>query len=281
MKETQKSGFGSTLLSRIVLILYSLVVLYPLFWTLMTSFKTTTEFYDSPWSLPSSFSFENYINALEKANLGAYFFNSILVTGLALILCNGFSYAAAYVLARFNFPFRKALQKLYMSALFIPVAFCIVPLFLLLNQMNLLDSIPGLSLAYAASSIPFTIYLLVGFLITIPKEYEEAAAIDGCSSFTTMVRVIMPMTKPGIITITIFNFMAFWNEYVMALSFITTESKRTLTLGLSYLMEIQRFSTDWGALFAGLVMVMLPTLLMYALLQRKITAGLNMGGIKG
>ncbi|WP_106766924.1 carbohydrate ABC transporter permease [Paenibacillus faecalis] len=281
MNENTGRNFASNLLTRIVLLIYSLIVLYPLFWTLMTSFKTTTEFYDNPWSLPSSLSWENYINALDKANLGAYFFNSILVTAIALVVCNGLSFAAAYVIARFQFPFRKWLQKLYMGSLFIPVAFSIIPLFILLNNMNLLDSLIGLSLAYAASAIPFTIYLLIGFLITIPKEYEEAAAIDGCSNFKTMIQVILPMAKSGMITITIFNFMAFWNEYVMALSFITTETKRTLTLGLAYLMEIQRFSTDWGALFAGLVLVMLPTMLMYALLQRKITAGLNMGGIKG
>ena len=268
-------------LSRLILIIYSIIVIYPLIWTVMTSFKSTTEFYANPWALPSSLKLDNYLNALETANLGGYFFNSVLITAASLVLCNSFAFATAYALARFKFPFNNVLKKLYMSALFIPTTFSIIPLFMLLNKMNLLDSMTGLSMAYAASAIPFTIYLLIGFLITISKEYEEAASIDGCSNTGTMVRVILPMAKPGLITITIFNFMAFWNEYVMALSFMTSESKRTLTLGLAYLMEIQRFSTDWGALFAGLVLVMIPTMILYAVLQRKITSGLNMGGIKG
>lgn len=272
---------SSNILTRLILILYSVIVIYPLLWTVMTSFKSTTEFYANPWALPSSIKLDNYVKALETANLGGYFFNSVLVTVLSLLLANSLAFATAYVLARTSFPFRGALKKLYMSALFIPTTFSIIPLFMLLNQMNLLDSMLGLSLAYAASAIPFTVYLLIGFLVTISKEYEEAASIDGSGSFGTMVRVILPMAKPGLITITIFNFMAFWNEYVMALSFISSESKRTLTLGLAYLMEIQRFSTDWGALFAGLVLVMIPTMVLYALLQRKITSGLNMGGIKG
>lgn len=276
-----KNRSSSNVLTRFILLLYSVIVIYPLVWTVMTSFKTTTEFYDNPWSLPTSLKLDNYIKALETANLGGYFFNSVLITILSLIICNSLAFATAYALARARFPFRGLLKKMYMSALFIPATFSIIPLFMLLNKMNLLDSMAGLSLAYAASAIPFTVYLLIGFLVTISKEYEEAAAIDGCGNLGTMIRVILPMSKPGLITITIFNFMAFWNEYVMALSFISSESKRTLTLGLAYLMEIQRFSTDWGALFAGLVMVMIPTMVLYALLQRKITSGLNMGGIKG
>lgn len=167
--------------TRIILIAYSVIVLYPLFWTIITSFKTTEELYKSPWALPSAFKFDNYANALEKANIGLYFLNSVLVTVVSLVITVAVSYAAAYVLARYNFRFNSWLKKLYFGGLFIPAAFNVVPLFTLLNDIHLLDSLLGLSLTYAAKTIPYTIYLLIGFLISIPKEYEEAGSIDGYS----------------------------------------------------------------------------------------------------
>ncbi|CAH0120898.1 Diacetylchitobiose uptake system permease protein NgcG [Paenibacillus sp. CECT 9249] len=282
MKTERKSDpFLSLLPTRMILMLYSIVVLYPLIWTMYTSFKTTNEFYDSPWALPKQFYFENYVKAFTEAQIGHYFINSAVVTIVALLICNSISFAAAYAITRFRFPFSGFLRRMFMSALFFPIAFSIVPLFMLLNKLHLLDNLAGLGIAYAAHAIPFTIYLLTGFLVTIPKEYEEAAMIDGCSHFGILLRVIAPMAKAGVVTITIFNFMAFWNEYIMALSFISTESKRTLTLGLAYLMEVQRYATDWGALFAGLVTVMIPTMVLYAILQRQITSGISLGGLKG
>ncbi|GIP39818.1 sugar ABC transporter permease [Paenibacillus sp. J31TS4] len=266
---------------RILLLIYSVIVIYPLFWTVTTSFKTTNEFYDNPWSLPTSFSIANYVNAFEKANIGSYFFNSIVVTIGALAICITISFMAAYVITRYDTRWLRGLRKLYMLALFFPIAFKIVPLFMLLNQLHLLDNRFGLILVYAATSIPFTVFLMIGFLSTISKDYEEAAMIDGCSRYGILFRIILPMAQSGLITVVIFNFMSYWNEYIMALSFITTEGKRTLTLGIAYLMEVQRYATDWGALFAALVIVMVPTLLLYSLLQRKITSGLNMGGLKG
>lgn len=272
---------GWRILTTLLLALYTIVVVYPLVWTVYSSFKTTEEFYASPFALPQGLSMDNYVNALARSRMAEYFVNSVVVTVLALILCNAAGFAAAYVMTRYRFRFLAVIKRFYIAGLFFPAAFSIVPLFMLLNQMHLLDSITGLSIVYAVSAIPFTIYLLSGFLASIPKDYEESATIDGCSLFGVLIRIIAPMAKPGIITITIFNVMGFWNEYIYALSFISSEGKRTLTLGLAYLMEVQRYATDWGALFAGLVLVMVPTLLIYALLQNRITAGLNMGGLKG
>ncbi|KIL41375.1 ABC transporter [Gordoniibacillus kamchatkensis] len=267
--------------ARIVLLAYSVIVLYPLFWTVTASFKTTTEFYKNPWALPKALHWGNYINAFNKANIGAYFLNSVFVTAAALAISTTLAFMAAYVIARYDFPVFQWIRKLYMVALFFPVAFKIVPLFLLLNQIHLLDSLWGLVIVYAASSIPFTVFLMTGFLGSISKEYEEAAMMDGCSRFGILFRIIAPMARAGLVTVIVFNFMSYWNEYIMALSFISTESKRTLTLGLAYLMEVQRYATDWGALFAGLVIVMVPTMVLYALLQKQITSGLNVGGLKG
>lgn len=271
----------SKLFIRIVLIINAICVIFPLGWTMMTSFKTSTEFYESPWVLPASINFTNYVNAFTKANMGDYFFNSIIVTILSLALSISLSLGSAYVLTRYEFFSRKLYKRVYLIGLFLPAAIRVVPLFLFIKDIGLYNSRIGLSMVYAFTTFPYTIFILSGFFGSIPKEYEEAAIVDGCGYFGILRRIMVPMAKPAIITIGIFNFMAFWNEYIYALTFITSESKRTLPIGLVNIMEVQRYSTDWGALFAGLVIVMVPTLLVYAVLQKKITSGLTIGGLKG
>lgn len=266
---------------RIVLYLYSMIVIFPLVWTVYTSFKENKEFYDNPWSLPKGLNFVNYANAFEKAKMGDYFLNSIVVTIASIVLIVIFSLVSAYAIARFKNSYTVFLHNLYMAGLFVPAVLGLVPLFLLLNKISLLDKLSGLTLVYVGYSLSFSIYVLVGFLKSIAKEYEEAAYIDGCSYMGTLVKIIAPMAKPAIITIVVFNFLSLWNEYIFALVIVVSDAKRTLPVGLAYLMETQRYSTDWGALFAGLVIVMVPTLICYCFLQKKIMAGLNMGGLKG
>jgi len=271
--------FVNTML-RIILVSYSAIVLVPFLWSIYTSFKTTREFYENPWMLPKQLYFNNYINAFVKSKMGDYFINSVLITALTLILGTMLSVASAYVITRFKNTFTKLLKYLYLAAFLIPGMFGLIPLFLLMNKIRLLDNRMGLVLVYVTGTLAFTIYVLAGFFSSISKEYEESAFIDGCSYYGILIKIIMPMAKPAIITVTIFNFIGVWNEYINALTFITTDSKRTLPVGLANLMEVQRYATDWGALFAGLVIVMLPTVIFYGLLQRKITSGLNVGGLK-
>lgn len=260
---------------------YTLIVLFPIIWTIYTSFKTNKEFYKNPWYLPEGLHFQNYINAFVKANMASYFLNSIFVTLLALGICITFSILTAYAIARCNFKYKQVLHSFYLMGLFLPMIFGIIPLFMLLNKLHLLNSLIGLSIVYGTSAFPFAIYILVGFLVTVPKDYEEAATIDGCSQFKTLVHIIIPIIKPAIITVLVFQFIWFWNEYIQALTFITSENRRTLPVGLVNLMEQQRYSTDWGALFAGLVLVMIPTMIVYGILQKRITDGVSIGGLKG
>lgn len=274
-----KDIFLNTVL-RIILISYSAIVLVPFLWSIYTSFKTTREFYENPWFLPKQLYFNNYVNAFLKAKMGDYFLNSFLITALTLMLGTMLSVASAYAITRFKNTFTKLLKYLYLAAFLIPGMFGLIPLFLLMNKIRLLDNRMGLVLVYVTGTLAFTIYVLAGFFSSISKEYEESAFIDGCSYYGILIKIIMPMAKPAIVTVTIFNFIGVWNEYINALTFITTDSKRTLPVGLANLMEVQRYATDWGALFAGLVVVMLPTAIFYGLLQRKITSGLNVGGLK-
>ena len=267
--------------TRIILIAFLLIVLVPLLWTVLQSFKTSTEFFADPWALPSNWSFTNYLSAWNKANMGTYFFNSIFVTILSSIILMVLAIPISYSLARYKFIFSTTIFFLFTIGLFIQPSYILVPLFVMLNNFGLLDSLIVISIIYAVIQLPFSIMILTGFIKGVSREYEEAADIDGCTRLQTIRHVILPLIKPGIITILIFNFMGFWNEYPMAFTFLLSEDKKTLPVGLQNLMEVQRFSTDWGALFAGMVIVMVPTLIIYAFLNKKLTEAANVGGLKG
>ena len=274
----------------VALITLAVVILVPVGWVFLASIKTNAEFYGNPWTLPASFYFQNFIDAFQKAKMGEYFINSVIVTGIALIIMLVAALPAAYVLARFNFKGRKFLNTAFMAGLFINVNYIVVPIFLmLLDADKFLKGIIGtgfflnnrfiLALVYAATHLPFTIYLLSGYFKTLPKAYEEAAFIDGCGYFKTMTDIMIPMARPSIITVILFNFLSFWNEYIIALTLMPSGPK-TLPVGLENLMAVQKTATNFGQMYAGLVIVMLPTLILYIMVQKKLTQGMSLGGLK-
>lgn len=267
--------------ARLILWAYSIMVAAPFIWTIYTSFKTSREFYESPWSLPAKPVFDNYVNAFVKARIGDYFLNSVILTAAGLLIVTVLAVMTAYVLARFRFPFVRLFRGIYLIGLFLPAIFGIVPLFQLMKKLHIYDTVLGLSFVDAMYFLPYTVFIMMGFLATIPKEYEEAAIMDGCTHFGVLWRVMVPLAKPAVLTTVIFNTLSFWNEYVMSLVMIKTDAKKTITVGLVNIMEVQKYATDWGALFAGLVIVMVPTFIVYILMQDKITDGLAAGGIKG
>lgn len=266
-------------------------IIVPVGWVFLASIKENSEFYGNPWTLPKGIYFQNFIDAFEKAQMGEYFMNSILVTVLALAILLVVALPAAYVLARYRFFGSKLLNVLFMGGLFINVNYIVVPIFLMfVDADKFLRSITGngfflnnlfiVALVYASTALPFTIYLLSGFFITIPRDYEEAAYMDGSSYFRTMVQIMMPMALPSIITVILFNFLSFWNEYIISMTLLTKGSK-TLPVGLMQLMQAQKAAANYGQLYAGLVIVMLPTLILYILVQKKLTQGMSLGGLKG
>jgi len=266
---------------RVLMLAQTLIVVYPLLWNVLASFKTNAEVMESPWSLPSSLNWSNYADAFRTARIGDYLLNSALVVLLSLLLLLAAAVPTAYVLGRMRFAGRKLLANVYMAGLFIGGVYVIVPLFILMNDLHMLDNRFWLSAVYATGSLPFSVYLLTGFMKAIPADYEEAAMIDGCGYTGTLTRIILPMTRPALLTLVIFGFFDFWNEYVLALTLITSDEKKTIPIGLANLMQIQQFATDWGALFAGLVIVLVPTVVLYALLQKRLTEGMMLGGVKG
>lgn len=272
----------------LVLILFALSVIIPVAWVFMASLKENSEFYGSPWALPKSLYLKNFTDAWNDANMGDYFLNSVIVTFLSLGILLVTALPASYVLSRYNFKLSRPINTFLMSGLFINVSYIVVPIFLMLidagdiigNQIFLNNKFI-LSLVYAATALPFTIYLLSGYMRTIPKAYEEAASVDGCGHFRTMVQIVFPMTKPSIITVLLFNFLSFWNEYIIALTLMTDDKSKTLPVGLMNLMKAQNAAAEYGKLYAGLVIVMLPTLILYIAVQKKLLSGMTVGGIKG
>lgn len=274
------------------LITFAISIILPVSWVFMASLKEDSEFAGSPWALPKGLYFQNFIDAFQKAKMGESLFNSIFVTFVALVLLIIVAIPASYVLARFDFKGKKFWNSFMKAGLFVNVNYIVIPIFLMLLDGDkflrksgfitkgiFLDNLFMLAIVYMATSLPFTIYLLSNFFQSLPTTYEEAAAIDGAGYFTTLVKVMAPMAKPSIITVILFNFLAFWNEYIIALTLLPG-AKKTLPVGLMSLMAASKGAAHYGILYSGMVIVMLPTLILYVLVQKKLTQGMTLGGSK-
>ncbi|MBQ4901884.1 carbohydrate ABC transporter permease [Paenibacillus sp. Marseille-P2973] len=276
----------------VVLIALAIIILIPVLWAFMASVKQDSEFYGNPWALPLGIHLQNFADAWLKAKMGSFMLNSVLVTAIALGLLLIVALPASYVLSRFKFRGNAFLNMMFMAGLFINVNYIVVPIFLMLNNGDkalrgilghpvLLNNLFVLAVVYAAMSLPFTIYLMSGYFKSLPKEFEEAASVDGAGNFRTMVQIIMPMAKPSIVTVILFNFLSYWNEYIISMTLLTKPTFKTLPVGLMNLMAAQKSAVQYGQMYAGLVLVMLPTLIIYILVQKKLTQGMTMGGLKG
>ena len=274
----------------VALITLAISIIVPVGWVFLASIKENREFYGSPWALPEGFYWQNFADAWNKAKMGDYLLNSVIVTALALVILVVVAIPSSYVLARYKFPGSRFVNSLLKGGLFINVNYIVVPIFLMLLDWDkglkglgingfFLNNIFVLAVVYAATSLPFTIYLLSNFFKTLPTTFEEAASIDGAGYFTTMLRVMTPMARPSIITVILFNFLSFWNEYIIALTLMPGKNQ-TLPVGLKNLLQAQRGAAEYGQMYAGMVIVMLPTLILYILVQNKLTQGMTLGGSK-
>lgn len=271
----------SDVIIHILFLAYALAVLLPILWVVMTSLKTNQEFFANPWSAFSSPQVENYVNAWEKVEFGKYTLNSIIMTVSVVLLSSVLALMASYVLVRFKFKGASPILMFIISGLYIPVVLILPSEFLLLNSMKLIDTRIGLIITYTALSLPYSILMMSGFFRTIPHEVEEAAYIDGCSYNRTFWSIVLPMSKNGIATMAIFNLLWVWNDFMVAMTVTISQDKKTLPVGIIDLMSSFKLHADWVTLFAGLVLVMLPTILVYVFFQKKLEAGLTLGSLKG
>ncbi len=265
----------------IALTIFIATVVLPIVWIFVGSFKSSQEIFESPWSLPKVLQWKNFSKAWTEASIGRYALNSLVVTFFSLVILIPISSMAAYIFAKFPFKGSKFLFGTFLGGMMFPNFLVIVPLFLLLNNLHMLDSRLGLVAVYVAYSLSFTIFVLTGFFHAIPNELGEAAMMDGCSLGRTFWKVMLPLAKPGLIVVAIFDGIGLWNEYGLALVLMQSEENKTLPLGIANLAMNQQYQADWGALFAGLVIVMFPVLIVYWIFRDKIHETMLAGAVKG
>jgi len=264
-------------ISHTLLTIWSLIVILPLLWTLMSSFKTSSEIFSSPFSLPSHWNFHNYANAWTSAGIGSYFVNSIIVVVGAMVLTMVLGAMCAYVLARFRFFGNRAIYYLMLAGLTFPIFLAIVPLFFVLKSIGLLNTLPGLILTYAAFALPFTVFFLVSFFKTLSQSIAEAAAIDGAGEWRTFFQIMLPMARPGLATVAILNYVGLWNQFLLPVALNTDPDKYVLTQGMASFASQAGYAVDFGALFAAVVITVLPVLVIYLVLQRQLQGSVSPG----
>lgn len=269
----------------LILGVWAIIVIFPMVWAIMTAFKTDQEIFFSPWALPSTPIFDNFVRAWTTARLGEYFVNTLIIVIPSLFLTLLLSSMAAYVLARFEFRGRAFITNLFLVGMIFPLFLGLVPLYFVTQQLKLFDTYHGLILVYIAFSLSFTIFFLISFFRSLPRELGEAALIDGANQYDIFFRVYLPLARPGLITMGIFNFLGQWNQYILPNTLmITNEAGNThyvLSQGLYYLQAKQFYGSDWSGLFAAVTIVMIPTLLVYLIFNDRIEKGMTAGAVKG
>ncbi len=279
------AGVIGKVLTYIVLLFWATIVIFPMLWSIMSSFKTDQEIFFSPWALPKVLMWENFARAWIKARIGAYLFNTLLIILPALFFTLLLSAMASYILARFQFRGRQLISYIFLLGMVFPIFLGLVPLYFLMQKLTLLDTFPGIILVYIAFSLSFTIFFLTNFFRTLPTELGEAATIDGANQYEIFFQVYLPLAQPGLVTMGIFNFLGQWNQYILPNTLMITNTDTVthyvLSQGLYYLQAQQFYQNDWSGLFAAVTIVMIPTLVVYLIFNDRIEKGMTAGAIKG
>lgn len=284
-----------------VLALWTVLVVGPLIWTVMTSFKTTREITASSTSLPAellkdpdtgSFSathlFRNYVDAWTSDNFGRYFFNTFVVVAFAMVLVMLLGSMCAYVLARYRFAGSQAIYYLMLAGLTFPVFLAIVPLYQVLKSIPIpwapngvaLGTFEGLILTYVAFALPFTVFFLYSFFRALPGEIAEAAQVDGAGHWRTFFAIMLPMAKPGLVSIATFNFLGMWNQLLLPLALNSNENQYVLAQGVFSFANRANYEVNFGSLFAAVVITIVPVLIVYVFFQRQLQGSVSQGTMK-
>ncbi|GAA3410504.1 carbohydrate ABC transporter permease [Paenibacillus hodogayensis] len=267
-------------LPHLVLVPYLLIVLYPLLFVFNSSFKGNSEIVLKPWSLPESFSLDNYANAFSNSRIGIYFINSLYISSLSTLVGILLSTGIAYAVTRMKFPkLSKLVYGVLLLSLLIPPVSLLIPLYIMIKNMGLYNTPLALIVPYTAFGIPLSVFIIAAFLKSIPKELEEAGIMDGLSVYGLLGRVVLPLSMPTLVTVFILNFMNHWNEFIMANLFLSSQNLRTLPVAVVAFMD--KFNMNYGALCASVMISCVPVIIVYAILQKKIIEGVTAGSVKG
>ena len=266
------------LLIQIFLASAAIVMLYPIFMMVLSGFKTTPEIFMSPFSMPKKFNIENFQVIWEKTNVPRYFLNSIIVTvsSIALLLITGTM--AAYAISRYKFRGALMVSLFFLSGLMLPLRLAIIPLFIQLKYLGLIDSLLGLIFIYTAMSLPATVFILTGFLRSLPKELEDSARMDGASELRIMLDIMVPLVSPALVIAGIYSAVPIWNDFFFPLIFIQSPEWKTLAQGLTTFFG--EYSINYGVLYAGLSLASLPMIIIFIVQSRRFIAGMTAGALK-
>lgn len=266
-------------LSNLFVIVILFISTVPILWVFISSFKSNTEILSASLGLPQVWSLKNYVTAFKMAPITTFYGNSVIVAVSATVLNVLALSMSSYVLARFKFKGRNKLRSLFGMALLIPAAALLQPLYLTMKTLGFYDSLVGLIICYAAFSLPVSMYILTSYYLTIPYELEEAAYIDGAGFYRTFWRIIFPLARPAMATCGVLAFLGSWNEFQVAMTLTSTTAKRTLPIALLYFKS--QFASDYGAMFAATMLVIIPSIIVFILMQEQVVAGLVSGAVKG
>lgn len=271
----------STLSSYIILSLWGLILACIFIWVIISSLKPNVEIYTNPWSLPSEACFENFVSAWSTMKMKDYFVNSLVVVFSAIFLMLILATTTSYALTRYEFKGRGLLTTILVSSMSIPSQMLLIPLYSQMLALDLINKRIGLIVLYGALWFSFALFILTGFFRTVPKELEESALIDGCGEFRIFSKIMLPMVQPGIICVSVLSFVQMWNEYLLALVFCSKQKLRTIALGMYALKDAMMYTSNWGGLFAAIVIMLIPSLVVFISLQKYVVQGLTLGAVKG
>ncbi|TIR21451.1 MAG: carbohydrate ABC transporter permease [Mesorhizobium sp.] len=256
----------------------AVIMIYPLFVMVASSFKTNAEIFSSPLSLPTHFSSANLEKVWTETNFVRYLANSVGITAASVALILLFSTLASYAIARYRFRLSSLVLMFFLSGMTVPLKLAIIPLFIQLDTLGLVDSYLGLVLVYVAMGIPSAVFIMTGFLRTLPRELEESARMDGASELRIMWSIMLPLARPALVIVAIQNAVPIWNDFFFPLVLITSDNLKTLPQGLT--VFVGEFTTDWGVLFTGLTLAALPITLLYIVLSKQFISGITQGAVK-
>lgn len=279
MRETSKTvKILCGILKYTFMIFFVAIAVGPLLWAFLSSFKTYAEINSSAVSLPQSFNLNNYKAAFKYAPIAKYFLNSVIIVGCSVLTTVIFVAMCAYVVSRFEFKVKPLIVLLISASLMLPAQAISQPLFVIMNALHIFDTKLGLIVVYSAMGIPMSFFVMVSYYKTISPALEESAYIDGASFFKTFIYIILPLAKPGLVTISMLMFINTWNEFYFALMLTSGDRARTIPIALNYYMGT--FANNYSALFAAVVMTVLPTIIVFILLQKQVMESLTAGAVK-
>jgi multiple sugar transport system permease protein len=277
---SRRARLGWNIATYAVLITLTIFCMFPLVWTLLTSLKYEADIVTQTMQyIPKRITFDNYVAIWTQSGFPTLVFNSFVVTGTTVALCLLTGTLAAYSFSRFHYPGRGALMLGYLVIRMFPAVLMIIPLFILMRGVGLLDTRLGLALAYTSFLLPLFVWMLKGFFDAAPKELESAARIDGCTRLGAMVRIVLPLARNGLVATSVFVAIAAWNEFLFALMLTTSQGSRTWPVGLQ--LMVGEFQLPWGVLAAGGIISIIPVMILFAIVQRTMVHGITAGAVKG